>query len=427
MITSFRLKNFKSYHDGELPCAPLTVLIGANASGKSNALEGIRLLSWLAQGKRLTDIFHSVQEKDLLLRGTYEDIFFEKEKGLTLGCTLEGLKDWTSIDIVISIEDNSLRIENETIYSPSREILYTVYSRGKGLISDCLVSYNNFSRGGVKPRIPCTSQMAIFRQLETPARFDKRHVKSQKIIPAVTRQFREALESILFLDPNTSLMRGYSFPVEKKLKESGSNISGVLYNLCNNGTKVALLEFIRFLPEQDIRDIEFLVGPRSEVMVQLVETFGATSTPREAAILSDGTLRVLAIAAALFSAPANSTVVVEEIDNGVHPSRAQRLLTNIQKVAKKRKLSVLLTTHNPALLDALPDEAIPDVVCCYRDPNTGESKLVKLDRLQEYPELIAQGPVGKLMTTGILEHYLKYRPSTEERKQKALQWLSALK
>nr|WP_071822754.1 AAA family ATPase [Microcystis aeruginosa] len=32
------------------------VLIGANASGKSNALEAIRLLSWLAKGSRLDDI-----------------------------------------------------------------------------------------------------------------------------------------------------------------------------------------------------------------------------------------------------------------------------------------------------------------------------------------------------------------------------------
>lgn len=40
MISQFRFQNFKSYHDATLPLANLTVMIGANASGKTNALEG---------------------------------------------------------------------------------------------------------------------------------------------------------------------------------------------------------------------------------------------------------------------------------------------------------------------------------------------------------------------------------------------------
>ena len=43
MITSFTLKNFKSYIEAEMPLATLTFFIGPNASGKSNALEAIRL------------------------------------------------------------------------------------------------------------------------------------------------------------------------------------------------------------------------------------------------------------------------------------------------------------------------------------------------------------------------------------------------
>ena len=39
ILSAFNLENFKSYRTGRLPLGPLTVLIGANASGKSNALE----------------------------------------------------------------------------------------------------------------------------------------------------------------------------------------------------------------------------------------------------------------------------------------------------------------------------------------------------------------------------------------------------
>lgn len=46
MITSISVENFKSYGaSARLPLSPLTLLIGTNASGKSNLIEAIRLLS----------------------------------------------------------------------------------------------------------------------------------------------------------------------------------------------------------------------------------------------------------------------------------------------------------------------------------------------------------------------------------------------
>lgn len=56
-------------------------------------------------------------------------------------------------------------------------------------------------------------------------------------------------------------------------------------------------------------------------MVSLTESFGGQLKRYDASLLSDGTLRVLSIAAALLSAPVGTMVVIEEIDNGVHPSR----------------------------------------------------------------------------------------------------------
>ena len=108
-------------------------------------------------------------------------------------------------------------------------------------------------------------------------------------------------------------------------------------------------------------------------MVKLTETFGGSPTAYDATLLSDGTLRVLAIGAALLTARKGSLVVIEEIDNGVHPSRAGQLLKHISDIAKRRDLRVLISSHNPALLDATPDEAVGDVVFCYRDGQTGQA------------------------------------------------------
>ena len=87
----------------------------------------------------------------------------------------------------------------------------------------------------------------------------------------------------------------------------------------------------------------------------LAETFGGAVTPYDATLLSDGTLRVLAVAAAVLSAPEGSLVVIEEIDNGVHPNRAARLLVQLSDVARERNLRVLISSHNPALLDAFAE------------------------------------------------------------------------
>jgi len=162
-------------------------------------------------------------------------------------------------------------------------------------------------------------------------------------------------------------------------------------------------------------------------MVQLVETFAGEESPRDAPLLSDGTLRVLSVAAAILSAAEGSLVVIEEIDNGVHPSRSGELLESIRRIATKRRLRVLLTSHNPALLDTLPTDAVPDVVCCYRDPSEGDSRLVRLEDLPRYPELVARGPLGQLMTRGLLDRFVKDTKGPVELRKAALNWLKELR
>ena len=188
-----------------------------------------------------------------------------------------------------------------------------------------------------------------------------------------------------------------------------------------------LVAFIRSLPEQNIARLDFITTQRGDVMIQLIETFGGQEKAVDAPLLSDGTLRVLAIAATLMSAPPDSMVVIEEIDNGVHPSRANQLMSSIQEVAKQRRLRVLLTTHNPALMDALPIEAVADVVFCYRDPEAGDSRLVRLSDLADYPQLMAQGDLGELVTAGIVDRVVKQQVDPEEKKKRALEWLEGLR
>ena len=428
MIRDLTIENFKSYRQATLPLAPLTLLIGANASGKSNLIEAIRFFSWMAQGRRLDDIMEKLQQEGIVIRGTLESLLFDMAQSgtLVLGCTLTNTDEWEHLRIEMLLEDErDMRILAESVRSSSSAVpLYEIKPPGDPFKHEISVAYNNFARGGRKPTVPCSDRQAIFTQLDIPSRFNEG--LARETIPDIAAKFQQTLRDILFLDPNPHGMGLYSSIVDNSLRGDGSNLSSVLYDLCEEKKqKEQVLLFIRALPEQDIADIRFLKTPRNEVMVQLVESFAGKKKNRDALVLSDGTLRVLAISAALLSAPEGSLVIIEEIDNGVHPSRAGILLHNIQETAEARKLRVLLTSHNPALLDTLPTEAIPNVVACYRDPQRGDSCLVRLEDMSDYAELVAYGPLGQLMTRGVLDRFLKNQRLSEEKKAEAQDWLAS--
>ena len=428
MFTEFRFENFKSYKKSTLELAPLSLMIGANASGKTNALEAVRFLSWLSEGVRLEDVVNDVRDLDISIRGDLGELGHHGVRQFRLGCSQSRVSagEWRHFDIELSIGDKDIQILNERVWSDESKVpLYQIAGEAKEYRYEVTVEYNNFARGGQKPKIHCSNRRPVLTQLDTPSRFN--NPESQRVIPDVTERLRTSLEQILFLDPNPHQMRGYSHQSETELESNGGNISGVLYHLDEEGRRDEILQFIRQLPEQDIKDIRFIHTERGDVMVQLVESFGQGEDEVDAPMLSDGTLRVLAVAAAVLSAPEGSLIAVEEIDNGVHPSRAGNLLRRIQEVAKERNLRVLLTSHNPALLDSLPNEAIPNVICCYRDPTDGDSRLVRLEDISNYPELVARGPLGRLMTNGVIEEYVKKQISEDERKRRDQEWLDALK
>ena len=437
MLSTFTFSNFKSFNEAQLPLGPLTVLIGANAAGKSNAIEALRLLSWLAQGQKLNSIQYAVNSADRVVRGRIEDLCHRGQSQFGLGCITDDLHS-NRLNMQVSVREGELHISSEKVDELLATVpLYDMDQPSKGLSTDAGVAYNNFARGRNKPHITVSDQMAVFAQLESAVSFNAGHKKAQEVIPAVAKRYQSLLSNILFLDPVPARMREYSFTNDKRLLGDGTNLSSVLFRLWGADAdataepyvtqRTAILAFIQSLPEQDIAGLSFLDGPRGEVMVQLQETFGGTPTAYDASLLSDGTWRVLAIAAAMLSAQEGSLVVIEEIDNGVHPSRARHLLDSIRSIAERRKLRVLLSTHNPAMLDALPDAAVPDVVFCYRDPDSGASKLVRMNDIPDVPELLVQGPLGHLMTSGALERFVKTHRGSEARKQKARAWLESLR
>ena len=122
--------------------------------------------------------------------------------------------------------------------------------------------------------------------------------------------------------------------------------------------------------------------------------------------MSDGTLRFLAILTALLTRPEKSLLVVEEIDNGLHPSRSALLLSMLGKVGADRSVDVMLTTHNPALLDAMGTGMVPFITVAHRNKESGATELTLLEDIKQLPKLLAQGPIGRLSSNGLIEKAL---------------------
>ncbi|MBK1704950.1 hypothetical protein [Halochromatium glycolicum] len=80
----------------------------------------------------------------------------------------------------------------------------------------------------------------------------------------------------------------------------------------------------------------------------------------------------------------------------------------LTKIGEARGVDVLVTTHNPAFLDAAGPEMVPFITVSHRDARTGHSRLTLLEDIAQLPKLLASGPVGTLSSAGRIEKALAF-------------------
>ncbi|MBF0437683.1 MAG: ATP-binding protein [Magnetococcales bacterium] len=414
MLNRILFNQFRSYQKAILHLAPLTLLLGAGGSGKSNAIEGVRLLSWMAQGKG------HIQKSNPLVRGRLHDLAYHTSSRFGLACSGTSPQSELQMGLMIEIrEDAGLHLVYEHLKENDKGDPF--YQAVQGKNGDLLVEYNPFDANRKKPRISLDDQNALFTQLDSPAKLHPDRIEARERIPVAAGLIRHWLSNILFLDPVLAGMRGYRYKNERQLLADGSNLSSVLFHLwggdkaeeeltlAERANRTIILNFIRIMPGQEHAFIDFLTAPRGEVIVRIRETYDGQTRAFDASLFPDTTLRLLAMAAALLSCPVACMVVIEDIDNTITPSQSAKLLEQIAALAESRSLRVLLTGHNPATLEALPDNALVHTLLCYRDCKNGSSRLVRLQDISDHPGRIAQGPISHLMTAGVLERFANLR------------------
>ncbi|WP_413175735.1 AAA family ATPase [Anabaena azotica] len=411
MLKKLILENWKSFRYAELPLDPLTVLIGTNASGKSNVVEALEFLQRIANGENIKTALAG--DKTLTsIRGGVELAARKGENEFTLKVLIGGEDD--EIDYLYSIiltTKPSINNLNEiiTIINEENNKYYPIQF---GLNTEKLYLISSLlNRSSLdKIRLDFIGLNSFGRELNKKESYQMKIVREQSL-NIINKYILPTIQNIHILNPMPSTMRDYS-RLSENLESDGSNIAGVLAALPDEKkTEVenTLSEYIKYLPEGDIKKVwaEPVGRLKTDAMLYCQEEWKPGEiTEIDARSMSDGTLRFLAILTALLTRPEGSQIVIEEIDNGLHPSRAALLVKILKEIGSKRNIDILLTTHNPALLDAFGSEIVPFVVVAHRDSETGESKLTLLEDIENLPLLLASGTLGRLATKGAIEKSL---------------------
>jgi predicted ATPase len=447
MFKSLRLERFKNFKDAELKLGPFTVLIGANASGKSNIRDAFRILHGIVRGYNLTEIigekFSEGGERVWSgVRGGAREIVLSGESSFALICessfpteSFRFLKEHAS-------GQQTLR------YHVEAQVLQRKFT--PQVVSESLdvVDVGNLFSSQVKDRM---NQVVMMRHApgvfpaDGPFWFPKIYPVLGQIIlnfpvgstkwSSSADQIDELADCILelgqnidetlsiyrscrFFDWSLDALRQPCLPDQDILSDNGRNLSSVLHAIClRPAPKKNLLSWIQELTPMDAVDFEFPSDPSGKILATLVERGNQKTTLASA---SDGTLRFLAFLAAFLGPNPSSFYFFEELENGIHPSRLSLLPDLIENQVKEKGIQVVATTHSPELLARLSKSALENAALVYRAPDKRDAQIIRVVELPEARRLLRAEKAAALFSTGWFEttaHFNQAETNGSPRKQ----------
>jgi predicted ATPase len=392
MLTRIEIDGFKSFEGLAIDFLPFTVVVGNNAAGKSNLFDAIQLMAKLAA----TDVAEAFKN----MRGDPLELFRQTTHGRakTMRLAVEVLVDplvrdpWgsevalshTRIRYEVTLERREVRPGIERVLvaheaaiplfkrddrwaqsnRPSKgfRAAHLKYARTKPwLTTDTLpegLSFSIHQDGRAGRNRPASAAEATVLSSITNAEF------------AHLFALREELKHwrLLQLDP-ALLRRPAPATAIDILEPDGSNLAAVLAQLklesATPERPLGVLSDIAadlndLIPGVSRLDAE-LHSASQEYRIQLTMRDGL---PFSSKVVSDGTLRVLALLTLLHDPRHRGLVCFEEPENGVHPGRIKPLVRKLREMVtlpsedgdEIRPLSqLMLNSHSPVVLSALLD------------------------------------------------------------------------
>lgn len=171
---------------------------------------------------------------------------------------------------------------------------------------------------------------------------------------------------------------------------------------CEDPHGAAFESWLKQLTPAELDRIKLMSGALREPLFAVEK--GDRHIP--ALVLSDGTLRFAAMAAALFQPDMPDTLMIEEIENALHPSRLRLLMELLTSQAANGIPQVMATSHSPLALAWLNEDDYRTVFLCAKDEDTGATTITPFSSIPRLTELARKQSVADLFAEGWLESAL---------------------
>ena len=438
MIDRIVIENFKSLRRVDLKLGRVNLLVGANGSGKSNVIDALRVLQGIGNGFTISEIFDG-KPKDATnakwegIRGGSRYAAFRGPGGGGVGgmrFQMHGrfaggpFSKWVGADkrtadgepalhwdLLVEVEDALAYVTRECFTVDA--VVYDTDDAARGSPNDSPQACPlRAAEGWTVPwdwERPLLGQLARGpweRGLGTAGSAgDLRTLGKSDAARAVcadhARGVAEVLANVRRVEPELRFLHDYArVGKARNLGDQGENFAAVVQAICDNETdKDVYLSWLRELRPEQVDDVGVLRGAVGEPMFMLRENGRELPAP----VLSAGTLRFAAVAAAFFQPDMPSVMALEEIENGVHASRLRMLLELLRIQAEETDTQIVATTHSPTVLDWLEERDYETTFLCKRDEETGESRIRALSEVPQFLDVVKKTPASELFTEGWLE------------------------
>ena len=407
MITSLRLKDFKNFADETLRVGPFTVIVGANASGKSNIRDAFRFLHGVGRGYTLAEIIGGKygaggQLESVPIRGAINEIIRIRQLTSSTSVPLPPLPAFAFEIALASISGTvsySIEVSREKGKSGFRVTFERLEMAGEAVFEKPRSTYGD-------RRVDLGTNRTIEINLDTPALTQV--VENSEVSHKDKERCRTAIHaftSMRFPEFSSGRMREPAFANQTILGDWGGNLPAVLREICaDRKRKSVLIDWIRELTPMDVKDFEFPSDPSGRIHLRIKEPGRDVS----AYSASDGTLRFLAMLAALLGRSASRLYFFEEIDIGLHPSRLHLLVDLIERQTAMGGPQVIATTHSPDLLSMVSDEVFEMTSVTCRLEDTNDAIIRPIAELPNARKLRKSQGLGRLLAGGWMETALAF-------------------
>lgn len=386
-IKSVRVDSLLSFATGTpaIDLLPLNVLIGPNASGKSNLIEAVELLRSTPTGFA-SAIRDGGGVREWLWKG-------DSPKKATIDARLcrGGTKRDLRYKLEFTAAGDRVEVTDEALEEADKH---------KDGAKD-VYFYYRFQKGHPVLNVAADGGKQVPRKLQRESLAPDASVLSQRKEPDLYPELAWAANSFSRIQTFREWCFGRyaavrqpqpaTLPAEVLLPDA-SNLGLILNQIEHSSAATKFHDLLkRFLPR-----FERLSTLTQGGTIQFFLHEDDLTTPVPATRLSDGTIRFLAMSAVLLQPSPPPLVCIEEPELGLHPD-ALSIVADLLIDARDR-IQLIVTTHSDALLSYLSLEPQSVLVC----ENVGGTQVRRLeaDELKSWLEKYRLGEVWRMGAIG---------------------------